>query len=1014
MSEHQNWSVWFQNNLTDMWELFQNLIQKPVGEPNWTIDNWKPSANDKAFAWDMFVELRTRISTQPLHLHFLSGDEATALDSLFRLFQIVRDLEKKHGVGGFVSASLTSFVLNSDIRPVTARWHKMKLEGKLHPEDLRREFRANLLKLQPKLRAFQKLLLRIVGGNHYDGSDAESEKVSKQETQSLEANFPYDRLLGYDCTCQVSPTQITEIVAAETREIQNRRDAVKQVDTIFGPCGRPSEHLSKLVEALNSSQHGEGNRDSCLPVNNVVGLAISGGGIRSATFALGVVQGLTQRGIFKQVDIVSTVSGGGYLGSFLSTYLNNVEPDCGPIIDKAPFRPEVAEDSRAIRSLRNNSRYIEPSSFLRWLTTVGQVAYGIASNLILLSLWVFVAVLLTKLCAHDLIAQVYSEAIAKPPASNHGNDWSLNIYSKGCLIFSGVMLFFLPTVQRLRQWWGRSFSKAGCYEIITPFAFLLTGGIILLNLTPNFHYLYYRFMRWIGDSYLNAGSDPSGWSLTATFVAVSNAIGLLIARGNWLKELAKSFPILGKGIFLLLWMCGPVLFGYAYFELCRVYVAPGDVFVSFGESQFPADRFILGLAIGSFLYSMAVNVNFTSLHRFYRNRLSDTYLLEHSDLHKPKPVVRQLLSKMRQEKTSTAPYHLLNAALNLPSSKVDDLRGRNSDFFLFSKHVCGSPVIGYSDTTKWEDSDGHLDLATAMAISGAAAAPQMGMGTIKGASFLMTLLNVRMAYWLRRPYDKECGIPIRKALTGPGPLYLCKEAMNWMSEKSPYLNVSDGGHLENLAIYELLRRRCKFIIAIDGEHDPELTFPSLRQLQRFAEVDLGVKVEINVERIEWSLPSIFQPSDKGEHLIKDKAAEREKPEPIIQRFSRGHFAVGKIKYPDIEVKGEDGKTTKAEITGWLLYVKLSVTGNEADYVHDYRRQHPDFPHQTTNDQIFEEAQFEAYRALGEHVSGDLFADEIVANCPQAKTAPDQSFEVHDWFQGLATTMLRRLPPTEAI
>ena len=998
MSEQPVSSSWFESKLTDLSELFHSLIQKPLDKPDWTIDQWEPSTADKAFAWEMYVELRTRISTQPLH--FLSGDEATALDSLFRLFQIVRDLEKKHGVAACVPASLTNVILNSDIRPITAKWHKRKLEGKLHPEDLRREFRAHLLKLQPLLREFQELLLRIAGVGADDGSDFELQKVQGQETVPLEGSIPFDSLLGYDCTCKVKKEDIISIVANETREIQDRRDAVKQVDNVASPGDNPPEHMSKLIEALKTGERITETRQPYLPVNDVVGLAISGGGIRSATFALGVLQGLTQRGIFKQVDVVSTVSGGGYLGSFLSTYLNTSKHVCGPTIDKAPFKPEVAGDSRAIRSLRNNSRYIQPSSFLRWLTAVGQVAYGIASNLILLSLWVFIAVLVTKLCAHDLIARVYNEAKASPPVSTYGGDWSLSDYSKGALLFSGLMLFFLPTVQRLRKLWGRSFSKAGWYEIVTPFVFALTGFIILLNLTPNFHYLYYRFMRWIGETYLGtgtaAGSGTPGWSLTATFVAASNAIGLMIARGNWLKELARSFPVLGKGLFLLLWMCGPVLFLYSYFELCRVYVAPVDVIVSLGESNFSADRFILGLAVGSFLYSMAVNVNFTSLHRFYRNRLSDTYLIEHSDGHKPKPVNRQLLSNLRQQKETTAPYHLVNAALNLPSSKVDDLRGRNSDFFLFSKHFCGSPVIGYQETQKWEDSDGHLDLGTAMAISGAAAAPQMGMGTIKGASFLMTLLNVRMAYWLRRPYDKEWAIPLRKLLTGPGPLYLGKEAMNWMSEDSRYLNVSDGGHLENLAIYELLRRRSKFIIAIDGEHDPELTFPSLRKLQRFAKVDLGITVDIDVERIEWNLPSIFQPSDKGEKLVEDRAAERQKPEALFERFSRGHFAVGKITYP--EVHGE-------AVTGWLLYVKLSITGNEPDYIHDYRRVHPDFPHQTTSDLVFEEDQFEAYRALGEHVSGDLFADEILNNCPLARTSLT-ALEIKDWFQGLATTLVQ--------
>jgi len=284
-----------------------------------------------------------------------------------------------------------------------------------------------------------------------------------------------------------------------------------------------------------------------------------------------------------------------------------------------------------------------------------------------------------------------------------------------------------------------------------------------------------------------------------------------------------------------------------------------------------------------------------------------------------------------------------------------------------------------------------------MTISGAAAAPQMGMGSNKGASFLMTLLNVRMAYWSKRPLCKDCPSHPGKSISGLGPVYLAREALNWMSEESPYLNISDGGHLENLAIYELLRQ-CKFIIAIDGECDPELTFPSLRQLQRFAEVDLGAQVEINVERIGWSLPAMFQSSDKSEKIVEDKSAEHQKPEPLIQRFRRGHFAVGKITYP---------KANGKHPIGWLHYIKLSITGNEADYVHDYRRQHPDFPHQATSDQVFEEDQFKAYRSLGEHVSADLFAEEVISNCLLAKNTPTSALEIHDWFLGLATTMCLR-------
>ena len=66
---------------------------------------------------------------------------------------------------------------------------------------------------------------------------------------------------------------------------------------------------------------------------------------------------------------------------------------------------------------------------------------------------------------------------------------------------------------------------------------------------------------------------------------------------------------------------------------------------------------------------------------------------------------------MRHAPESTAPYHLINAALNLPSSDIAELRGRDCDFFLFSKHYCGSPVLGYEETKRWEEGDVDLELA---------------------------------------------------------------------------------------------------------------------------------------------------------------------------------------------------------------------------------------------------------------------------------------------------------------
>lgn len=121
-----------------------------------------------------------------------------------------------------------------------------------------------------------------------------------------------------------------------------------------------------------------------------------------------------------------------------------------------------------------------------------------------------------------------------------------------------------------------------------------------------------------------------------------------------------------------------------------------------------------------------------------------------------KAIDPQMLSKMNP--WWKAPYHLINCAVNIPYCKDPNLRGRNTDFFLFSKHYCGSPITGFQRTIDWEAMDAHLDLGTAMAISGAAAAPHMGTLTSARYTFLMAMLNVG--------WDTGCVVLCRKKPTG--------------------------------------------------------------------------------------------------------------------------------------------------------------------------------------------------------------------------------------------------------
>ena len=165
-----------------------------------------------------------------------------------------------------------------------------------------------------------------------------------------------------------------------------------------------------------------------------------------------------------------------------------------------------------------------------------------------------------------------------------------------------------------------------------------------------------------------------------------------------------------------------------------------------------------------------------------------------------------------------------------------------------------------------------------------------------------------------------------------------KELFGRTDDKSTWVYLSDGGHFENLGIYELVKRRCQYIIACDASQDADLSFDDLGNAIEKCRRDLGVEVTIDVSRIR-----------------RGKSTEDNEP-----AWSGLHFAVGDIQYPG---SGPTGAK--------LLYIKSSMTGEEPVDVLSYHKQHPAFPHDSTANQFFDETQFESYRRLGEHVFESL-------------------------------------------
>jgi len=350
---------------------------------------------------------------------------------------------------------------------------------------------------------------------------------------------------------------------------------------------------------------------------------------------------------------------------------------------------------------------------------------------------------------------------------------------------------------------------------------------------------------------------------------------------------------------------------------------------------------LTGIAV--FAYSIfSVDINSISLHTFYRDRLSRAYVVRCYD-GEVEPNDLQTLGDLN---TSDAPYHLINAAINVTTQKEAFKRGRQADTFLFSKNFIGGPTTGYCKTRKMQDVLSHLNLATAMAISGAAFAATAGKATIRPLAFVLAMLNVRLNYWLPNPGRvAESGWLGSRLFGRVGPFYLIRELFNLLSAKSSHVDISDGGHFENLGVYELLRRECRLIIVGDGECDPGLRFEAVSELCRLAQIDMGIHIEID------GLDAI-------------RAGEQHHAIGTVT-YSKGRTGV--IIYLKSSMLKDDSLEAALKSPDAYLSSPLRDDDRQYDsnpYIAHYKSRHPDFPHQTTADQFFDERQFECYRALG--------------------------------------------------
>ncbi|MCB4770843.1 patatin-like phospholipase family protein [Ancylobacter sp. Lp-2] len=716
-----------------------------------------------------------------------------------------------------------------------------------------------------------------------------------------------------------------------------------------------------------------------------LGLALSGGGIRSAAFSLGVLQGMDslrqlgidplgkptgdpvsladtpreprdaepktrEQSVFDRFDYLSTVSGGGYIGASL---VAAITANRGAFPVRGSF---VDAEAPVLRHIRDNSNYL--------LHARGALAGSVAIYLRGLAVNLFLT--LPPLLAFAALV-IFYDRLWRPVA-----DWPL----------AGLLAALLGLA--LIGWGAARSRRANIASAEiggwAPSLFGAALGVVLFALSVQISAAAVDLL---------AQSRAGSWDLAViagTFAPLATLVGFLGPRLTALVQKLAGRPGAGAvtarvaGVValwagaallpLLLWVAVLFLASLARPEAAGPWFVPAS----------PLGLAVAYLALALLLFAVgqvfADNAN--SLHRLYRDRLSAAFLVRRSgegvrpldgfQLSAACPCPPGWASAVGAAvgeqvphglAAGPAPYLLVNAAVNIQNSSFANNRGRNADFFLFGRDYVGSTATGYVRTEALVARDPALDLATAIAASGAAVSSNMGANSIAPLTPTLALLNVRLGYWLPNPMGfaapEELAARYGSAAPAGGLLrniYFLAEAFGRLDERGPKVYVSDGGHIDNLGLFELLRRRCRLIVVVDAEADPGYAFRALVAVQRHARIDLGVRIELPWEAIAGAARAC---AEEGASC----------PGP--------HAAIGRILYSPGDEPAE----------GILVYIKASVSGEENDMIRGYRVRHPSFPHETTLDQLFSEEQFEVYRALGFHIANRLFSgkDRVVVARP---------------------------------
>jgi hypothetical protein len=797
--------------------------------------------------------------------------------------------------------------------------------------------------------------------------------------------------------------------------------------------------------------------------HNLTGIALSGGGIRSATFALGVLQALAKEELLKRFDYLSTVSGGGYIGGSLTWWLSEKsgsKPDVGagnsfgvgkqdfPYGTESPIvwrgQPGTTPGAKLLTYLRKHGNYLTPGEGITALSAVSVVLRAVILNL---AVWLplvttTILVLLfgldklfgsppqtssvasapvseatVKLLVVDalLIALVFAgfaaayfgmlgctrTVIARAPKGGSiacsasavrralaGSDWRIWLPLiavaalgvlwaappeaetwRGLELLLGIAGILATTflvlcvvyaiVTGLHKWLKSGTLRRATYamrrlfETWARFYLYVIGGLALMGSIPALAEWLTRNANGDGTAEVSGGifaliaglaaAGVTFWRSGSSVTAAMRARGFRVP-GGVMATLAAGFLLLGVLMIshdMALRLYSP-LSAWVTSSLQGTLMVPDPMVIGW----------LAALAV-AVLSGWIVNVNHISLGRFYRDRLMEAFMpgyqqaLEWRTGAAPSDGDEMTLN----EASPCGPYHIINT--NVVLIEAEDRRRciRGGDNFILTPDYCGSNATGW--TTGFMD-DG-MTLATAVAISGAAANPNTGVGGVgltrsRVLSVLMALLNMRLGYWVPKPSGRQDTVPnhFHPAFSA---------LLSGHRETSAFQELTDGGHFENLGIYELIRRRVRLILVCDGTQDAGFQFEDLQVALRRIGEDFGARVEFSAKYpFKGMIPTA-----------------EEHPYPRGLRLAKRGFAVARILYPPDYDRSGTLRQRESNLESTLIYLTTTMIEGLPIELLGYRAKNPEFPDQSTSDQFFDEDQFEAYRELGYRIAKSMIS-----------------------------------------